>query len=90
MRLLRWSRRSRGGVDLAIGRSCPHSYTDNKARSKPGNEALASESEGEETMTAVVAKDDLPCGTTAHKFEGHRYGDVDHLMAQGLEALPIR
>ena len=28
-------------------------------------------------MTHVINKDDLPYGTIAHKFEGHRYGDVD-------------
>ena len=28
-------------------------------------------------MTHVVSKDELPYGTIAHKFEGHRYGDVD-------------
>jgi mannose-6-phosphate isomerase-like protein (cupin superfamily) len=31
----------------------------------------------EEMMTRVIAKDELPYGTIAHKFEGHRYGDVD-------------
>ena len=31
---------------------------------------------GEEIMTHVVSKDELPYGTIAHKFEGHRYGDV--------------
>jgi mannose-6-phosphate isomerase-like protein (cupin superfamily) len=28
-------------------------------------------------MTYVVDKDELPYGTIAHRFEGHRYGDVD-------------
>jgi mannose-6-phosphate isomerase-like protein (cupin superfamily) len=28
-------------------------------------------------MTRVIAKDELPYGKIAHKFEGHRYGDVD-------------
>jgi mannose-6-phosphate isomerase-like protein (cupin superfamily) len=36
-----------------------------------------SELDGEETMTHIVSKDELPFGTIAHKFEGHRYGDVD-------------
>ncbi len=28
-------------------------------------------------MTRVIDKDELPCSKVAHKFEGHRYGDVD-------------
>ena len=28
-------------------------------------------------MIHVINKDELPYGTIAHKFEGHRYGDVD-------------
>ena len=28
-------------------------------------------------MTRVIAKDELPHGKIAHKFEGHRYGDVN-------------
>src|SRR5215218_9508050 len=28
-------------------------------------------------MTRVIAKDELPCSTIAHKFEGYRYGDVN-------------
>lgn len=28
-------------------------------------------------MTRVVAKDELPYSTIAHKFEGYRYGDVN-------------
>jgi hypothetical protein len=28
-------------------------------------------------MTHVIAKEELPYGTIAHKFEGYRYGDVD-------------
>lgn len=31
----------------------------------------------EEIMTHIVNKDELPYGKIAHKFEGHRYGDVD-------------
>ncbi len=27
-------------------------------------------------MTHIIAKEELPYGTIAHKFEGHRYGDV--------------
>jgi mannose-6-phosphate isomerase-like protein (cupin superfamily) len=27
-------------------------------------------------MTGVIDKDELPCSKVAHKFEGHRYGDV--------------
>ena len=27
-------------------------------------------------MTRVIDKDELPCSKVAHKFEGHRYGDV--------------
>ena len=27
-------------------------------------------------MTRVIDKDELPCGKVAHKFEGHRYGEV--------------
>jgi quercetin dioxygenase-like cupin family protein len=36
-----------------------------------------SKPDGEEIMTHVVNKDELPYGTIAHKFEGYRYGDVD-------------
>jgi hypothetical protein len=28
-------------------------------------------------MTRVIDKDELPCSKVAHKFEGHRYGEVD-------------
>ena len=28
-------------------------------------------------MTRIIAKEELPCGTIAHKFEGYRYGDVN-------------
>src|SRR5215210_3240495 len=28
-------------------------------------------------MTRVIAKDELPYGTIAHRFEGYRYGDVN-------------
>ena len=28
-------------------------------------------------MTYIVDKNELPYGTIAHKFEGHRYGDVN-------------
>jgi mannose-6-phosphate isomerase-like protein (cupin superfamily) len=28
-------------------------------------------------MTCVIAAEDLPHGAIAHKFEGHRYGDVN-------------
>jgi hypothetical protein len=28
-------------------------------------------------MTHIIAKEELPYGTIAHKFEGYRYGDVD-------------
>jgi mannose-6-phosphate isomerase-like protein (cupin superfamily) len=28
-------------------------------------------------MTHVINKDELPSSTIAHRFEGHRYGDVD-------------
>ena len=28
-------------------------------------------------MTRVIAKDELPYSTIAHKFEGYRYGDVN-------------
>ena len=28
-------------------------------------------------MTYVIATDELPHGAIAHKFEGHRYGDVN-------------
>jgi mannose-6-phosphate isomerase-like protein (cupin superfamily) len=31
----------------------------------------------EETMTHLIGKDELPYGKIAHKFEGHRYGDVN-------------
>jgi len=31
----------------------------------------------EETMTHVIAKDDLPCSKIAHKFEGYQYGEVN-------------
>ncbi len=27
-------------------------------------------------MTHIIAKEELPHGTIAHKFEGHHYGDV--------------
>ena len=27
-------------------------------------------------MTHIIAREELPYGTIAHKFEGHRYGDV--------------
>ncbi len=30
-----------------------------------------------EELPHVVAKEELPYGGIAHKFEGHRYGDVD-------------
>jgi quercetin dioxygenase-like cupin family protein len=30
----------------------------------------------EETMAHVIARDELPHGAIAHKFEGYRYGDV--------------
>jgi mannose-6-phosphate isomerase-like protein (cupin superfamily) len=36
-----------------------------------------SKPDGEEIMTHVVNKDELPYGTIAHKFEGYRYGEVD-------------
>ncbi len=36
-----------------------------------------SKPDGEEIMTQVINKDELPYGTIAHKFEGHRYGDVN-------------
>jgi mannose-6-phosphate isomerase-like protein (cupin superfamily) len=36
-----------------------------------------SKPDGEEIMTPVVNKDDLPYGTIAHRFEGYRYGDVN-------------
>ena len=32
---------------------------------------------GKEELPYTIAKDDLPYGKIAHKFEGHRYGDVD-------------
>ncbi len=28
-------------------------------------------------MSRVIAKDELPYGTIAHRFEGYRYGDVN-------------
>jgi mannose-6-phosphate isomerase-like protein (cupin superfamily) len=28
-------------------------------------------------MTHIIAKEELPYGAIAHKFEGHRYGDVN-------------
>ena len=28
-------------------------------------------------MTHLIGKDELPYGKIAHKFEGHRYGDVN-------------
>ena len=28
-------------------------------------------------MTRVIDKDELPCSKVAHKFEGHRYGEVE-------------
>ena len=28
-------------------------------------------------MTRVIDKDELPCSKVAHKFEWHRYGEVD-------------
>jgi mannose-6-phosphate isomerase-like protein (cupin superfamily) len=28
-------------------------------------------------VARIIAKDELPHGTIAHKFEGHRYGDVN-------------
>jgi quercetin dioxygenase-like cupin family protein len=28
-------------------------------------------------MPRVIDKDELPCSKVAHKFEGHRYGEVD-------------
>jgi len=31
----------------------------------------------EEMMTHLIGKDELPYGKIAHKFEGHRYGDVN-------------
>jgi mannose-6-phosphate isomerase-like protein (cupin superfamily) len=31
----------------------------------------------EEMMTHVIARDELPHGAIAHKFEGYRYGDVN-------------
>ena len=31
----------------------------------------------EGTMIYIVNKDDLPSSKIAHRFEGHRYGDVD-------------
>jgi mannose-6-phosphate isomerase-like protein (cupin superfamily) len=30
-----------------------------------------------ETMIHLIGKDELPYGKIAHKFEGHRYGDVN-------------
>ena len=33
--------------------------------------------EGKGSMTHLVNKDDLPLSKIAHRFEGHRYGDVD-------------
>jgi len=33
--------------------------------------------EGKGSMTHLVNKDDLPHSKIAHRFEGHRYGDVD-------------
>ena len=36
-----------------------------------------SKPDGEEIMTHVVNKDELPYSTIAHRFEGYRYGDVD-------------
>ena len=30
-----------------------------------------------EELPYVIAKNDLPYGKISHKFEGHRYGDVD-------------
>ncbi|MDQ5812560.1 MAG: cupin domain-containing protein [Actinomycetota bacterium] len=31
----------------------------------------------EKMMTRVIAKDELPYGKIAHRFEGYRYGDVN-------------
>lgn len=45
--------------------------------SKPGNGARMSKIRWEEIMAHVIDKDELPYGTIAHRFEGHRYGDVD-------------
>ena len=36
-----------------------------------------SKDDGEESMTYVVNKDELPYSKIAHRFEGCRYGDVD-------------
>jgi mannose-6-phosphate isomerase-like protein (cupin superfamily) len=48
-----------------------------RSSSEPGDEARMSRPDGEGTMTHIVNKDDLPHSKIAHRFEGHRYGDVD-------------
>ena len=48
-----------------------------RAGSEPGDETRMSRPEGKGIMTHLVNKDDLPQSKISHRFEGHRYDDVD-------------
>ena len=40
-------------------------------------------------MTRVIAKEELPYGKIAHRFEGYRYGEVNWVCPVFTDCLPL-